>query len=343
MSIQVKLDLDGKVPIYKQLLEQFEGAIRSGILIPGEQVPSINDFAKQLDISKETVKKAYGILSEKGLLVPQQGKGFYVAEPSESTKPRVLVLFDKLSVIKEELFNSLSSALGDEAEITILLHSQNVEIFAYYLDTCLDKYDYYVVSPHFPLDDKTQAAVRKLLARIPNRKLIMIDHWLQSYNGNYGAVYQDYENDIYEGLKQGLEKLRTTSRLRVIILPSSLYGARISRGVERFCIEYGIPYEFMNSAPDEISPNETFLVLNAQLDSGLASLAKKIRAKGLEAGKDVFIISYNEYELNEVVLNGLTTVSADFRQMGRTAAMMILNRKIWKAHCDFNMIRRSTF
>ena len=343
MPVNIRLEHESKAPLYKQLLEQFEDAIRSGELIPGEQVSSINDFAKQLNISKETVKKAYGILSEKGLLIPQQGKGFYVAEPGKTTKPRVLVLFDKLSVIKEELFNSLSSALGDEAEITILLHNQNIDLFAYYLDTTLDRYDYYVISPHFPLDDKIQAAARRLLARVPNRKLIMIDNWMQSYTGNYGAVYQDYENDIYEGLKQGLDKLQTTSCLKVIILPSSLYGKRISKGVERFCMEFGIPYEFMNSAPEIVSPNETYLVLNAQLDSGLAALAQSIRKQNLEIGKDVFIISYNEYDLNDVVLNGLTTVSTDFKQMGRTAAMMILNRKIWKVHCDFNMIRRSTF
>ena len=60
-------------------------------------------------------------------------------------------------------------------------------------------------------------------------------------------------------------------------------------------------------------------------------------------GKDVFIISYNEFDLNEVVLNGLTTISTDFKQMGKTAAMMILNRKSWKVHCDFNMTRRGTF
>ena len=66
-------------------------------------------------------------------------------------------------------------------------------------------------------------------------------------------------------------------------------------------------------------------------------------AQNLQVGKDVYIISYNEFDLNEVVLNGLTTISTDFRQMGHTAAMMILNRKSWKVHCDFNMTRRGTF
>ena len=331
MAIKITLENGSKSPIYKQLVEKFEDAIRSGLLKPGEQIPSMNDFAIQLDISKETVKKAYGILREKGLLVPQQGKGFYVAEVNESAKPKVLVLFDKLSIYKEVLYNSLASELGENADITILTHNQNLDLFTYYLDTCLDKYDYYVISPHFPLDEKSQAMARKLISRVPNRKLIMVDH-----------VYQDFENDVYDGLKQGLDKLKGTS-LKVITLPSSLYGPMVCKGVDRFCMEFGIPIEYMHSAPEKINENETYLIINSQLDSGLAALARKIREQNLTVGKDVFIISYNEFDLNEVVLNGLTTISADFKQMGKTAATMILNRKTWKVHCDFNMTRRGSF
>lgn len=338
----IVLESGSKAPIYKQLVEQFEDAIRSGKLQAGEQIPSMNDFAVKMGISKETVKKTYGILREKGLLIPQQGKGFYVAEANERSKPKVLVLFDKLSIYKEVLFNSLAEELGENADITILTHNQNPDLFTYYLDTYLDKFDYYVISPHFPLDDKSQAIAKRLISRVPNRKLIMVDHWLQSYTGNYGAVYQDFENDIYEGLKQGLDKLQGTS-LKVIILPSSLYGPMVCKGVDRFCMEYNIPIEYMTAAPEHINKNETYLVINSQLDSGLAALARRIKEQNLEVGKDVFIISYNEFDLNEVVLNGLTTVSTDFKQMGKTVATMILNRKSWKVHCDFNMTRRGTF
>ena len=340
--INIILEPSSKAPIYKQLVEQFEDAIRSGKLHAGEQIPSMNDFAVRMGISKETVKKTYGILREKGLLIPLQGKGFYVAEADNRSKPRVLVLFDKLSIYKEVLYNSLAEELGEDADITILTHNQNLELFKYYLDTCLDKFDYYVITPHFPLDEKSQSIATKLISRIPNRKLIMVDHWLQSYTGNYGAVYQDFENDIYEGLKQGLEKLQGTS-LKVIILQSSLYGPMICKGVDRFCMEYNIPIEYMNAAPEHINENETYLVINSQLDSGLAALARRIKGQNLEVGKDVFIISYNEFDLNEVVLNGLTTVSTDFKQMGKTIATMILNRKSWKVHCDFNMTRRGSF
>lgn len=343
MGIKITIDTSAKAPIYKQLVEMFENAIQSGELKPGEQVASMNDFAYQLGISKETVKKTYGILREKGLLIPQQGKGFYVAERNPDARPSVLVLFDKLSVYKEVLFNSLAEELGGNAELTILLHNQNLDLFTYYLETHLDRYDYYVITPHFPLDESSQNQALKLISKIPNRKLIMVDHWMQRYPGNYGAVYQDFENDVYDGLKQGLDRLLKTSKLNVITLPSSLYGSWVSKGVERFCIEYRIPVEFFTAPPETINPNETFLILNSQLDSGLAALARRIKSQNLTVGKDIGIISYNEFDLNEVVLNGLTTISTDFKQMGRTVGMMILNKKIWKVHCDFNMTRRGTF
>ena len=45
----------------------------------------------------------------------------------------------------------------------------------------------------------------------------------------------------------------------------------------------------------------------------------------------------------KVVLGGLTTISADFSEMGRLAARMILDRSLSKIHCPFGMTRRSTF
>ena len=172
--IRLHADTESNLAIYKQLIRQITGAVRSRKLLPGEQLPSMNVLARDLKISKETVKKAYGILSEKGILIPQQGKGFYVAG-EHSGKLSVLVLFDKLSIYKQMLFNSFTDTLGDKAEITILLHNQDLDLMTYYLDNALDQYDYYVVTPHFPLDNDTQALVRRQLRRIPNRKLIIAD------------------------------------------------------------------------------------------------------------------------------------------------------------------------
>ena len=338
-----KIDTAVREPIYKQLVSQVERALHNGRLQAGEHIPSMNELADRLDISRETVKKAYGILVEKGLIIPKHGKGFYAADLQAAGHTHVLVIIDKFSVYKQILFNSFAQAIGDRAEVTIVNHNQSLDLLEYYLNNYLDNFDYYVVTPHFPLDEASQERARKLLSRIPNRKLIMLDRLLPNYPGNFGAVYQDFENDIYSGLLQGLESLRQSKQLRVITLPSSLYGKEIRKGIDRFSRDYQVPVEFLTSAPDDIRPGDTFLVLNSQLDAGLVSLARKIQTAGLSVGKDVFIISYNEFEMNELVLGGLTTVSADFAEMGRLAAQMILERKPGKLHCPFHMRQRFTF
>ena len=338
-----RLDSSGTEPIYKSLVSQTDTAIHDGSLRAGEMLPSMNELAARLNISRETVKKAYGILTERGLIVPRHGKGFYVADLSSNQRPEVLVIFDKLSVYKQLLFNAFSQRLGDGAQIVILTHNQSADLLEYYLDNNLDRYDYYVVMPHFPLDEATQQKALKQLSRIPHRKLILLDHLQPGFYGNFGAVYQDFENDIYNGLSQGNGSLRKTKRLRVITLPSSLYGSSIRKGIERFVDENKLPVQFLTVAPDDILRGDTFLVLNSQLDTGLVALARKIQAAGLKIGSDVRIISYNESDMNELVLGGLTTVSTDFRQMGRQAADMILSHCLEKVHNPFNMIRRSTF
>ncbi|MBO6169317.1 MAG: GntR family transcriptional regulator [Bacteroidales bacterium] len=339
----IRIDQASKEPIYKQLVQQVERSFHDGTLGSGEHLPSMNDLADSNSISRETVKKAYNILTSKGIIVPKQGKGFYVADKNDSARPQVLVIFDKLSVYKQILFNSFSGRLGNEAEITIVNHNQSVELLEFYLNNYLDNFDYYVVTPHFPLDEATQDKAFKQLSRIPNRKLIMLDRLQPGYSGNFGAVYQDFDHDIYSGLSEGWVESGKDSRLRVITLPSSLYGKCICKGVEQFAADKGVEAEFLTSAPESVSKGDIFLVLNSQLDAGLVTLSRNIQKAGLQIGTDVKIISYNEYDMNELILGGLTTVSTDFQQMGCLAADMILSREPQKVHCPFKMIHRNTY
>jgi len=341
--MNIKIDSNLKNSIYKQIVDQVEHGARDGSLKAGEILPSMNVMAAKYGISRETVKKAYGVLVGKGIIEARHGKGFYVKDLSSGARTEVLVLFDKFSLYKQILYNSFAEHLGSKAEITILNHDQNPDILEYFLDNHLDRYDYYVVAPHFPMETEIQKRIVKLLSRIPVKKLILIDHLQPGLRGNFGAVYQDFENDICDGLYQGIDGPFKTRRLRVITLPSSLYGGIIRKGIERFAGGNGLDLEFMSEVPDDIVPGDTFLILNSQLNTGLVALSRKIDEKGLVIGKDVFLVSYNEDPMNELILGGLTTISTDFPMMGRIAADMILTRRLTKVHNPFRMTRRHTF
>ena len=344
MSVVLKIDNNSRVPVYKQLMEQVESGIKEGYFVSGDILPSMNELSARLDISKETVKKAYFLLRDKGVISSTQGKGYYIAEARQDKKMKILLLFDKLSNIKQILYNSFAATIGDKADVTIYLHNHQVEILEYYLDENLGNFDYYVITPHFPLDPKIQKRVLKALKRIPNRKLIVLDHFQPELHGNFGAVYQDFENDAYSGLMMGLGKLKSVPRLNVIIELSSLYHPMISKAVSRFCEDNGISCNFITQVtPEVVKPKETYLILHSQFDMELINLARVARSLKLKPGKDFSIISYNESPICEIVLDGLTTISADFVQMGRLAAEMILEGKNFKYKCDFRMTRRNSF
>ena len=338
-----KLDLTSHIPVYRQLINSIEAGVKDGSLKGGYHLPSMNELAARLDISRETVKKAYSVLRDRGVIESIQGKGFYIAA-RELGKPKILMLFDKLSTYKDVLFSSFSSTIGNGGEVEIRLHGQQIDLFEYYMDERLGHYDYYVVTPHIPLNPAIQKRGVKALKRIPNRKLILMDRYLDSLSGNFGAAYQDFSNDIYEGLLQGLKKLRMQKQLNVITETSSLYHNYICDGVRRFCKDYGIKGEFYSGVTkDIIREKEVYLILNSQLDNELIEVATTAKEKKMKVGRDIGIISYNESPINAIVLNGLTTVSTDFREMGEIAARMILDKELRKVKCSFRMIRRSTF
>ena len=260
--------------------------------------------------------------------------------PEEATRIR-LCFTDMGRQVKYTFFEQTidRTSSGD-----IILPEKEIDLLEYYIDENLDLFDYYVITPHFPLDEPTQRRAVKALTRIPNRKLILLDRYLKSLPGNYGVAYQDFTNDVYDGLMQASKKLQKQNKLNIITEASSLYYSFIREGAERFCADHGIPCEFHQTVtPEIVRPQEVYLILNGQLDTELIDLARAAKEKKLKAGRDIGFISYNDSPINEIVLNGLTTISTDFQQMGDLAARMILDKQLRKVKCDFRMTRRSTF
>lgn len=66
-------------PLYLRLKRWIEAAIADGILATGDALPSERDLARQLDLSRVTVRKAVQELVRDGVLVQRHGSGTFVA------------------------------------------------------------------------------------------------------------------------------------------------------------------------------------------------------------------------------------------------------------------------
>jgi GntR family transcriptional regulator len=78
--ITFQLDPKSGVPIYRQIQDLIRYGIASGLLTPGEQLPTVRALAVELSVTPSTVIKAYSELEREGILTTEQGSGTFVAE-----------------------------------------------------------------------------------------------------------------------------------------------------------------------------------------------------------------------------------------------------------------------
>ena len=68
------------IPIYEQICKQIKNHVTTGLLVPGEALPSIRLLAQELRISVITTKRAYEELEREGFIETVPGKGSFVAQ-----------------------------------------------------------------------------------------------------------------------------------------------------------------------------------------------------------------------------------------------------------------------
>jgi len=74
-----RLDMQSGVPVYRQIMDQIHGAIASGALRPGAQLPTVRQLAVDLSVNPNTVVRAYRELEIRGVLSTQQGIGTFIS------------------------------------------------------------------------------------------------------------------------------------------------------------------------------------------------------------------------------------------------------------------------
>src|SRR6195952_1325113 len=76
--IEFSLDSRSGVSPYLQVVQQVRRALRLGLLVEGDQLPTAKDVVALLAINPNTVLKAYRELERDGLVVARQGVGTFV-------------------------------------------------------------------------------------------------------------------------------------------------------------------------------------------------------------------------------------------------------------------------
>ncbi len=88
--MQILIDFRSSQPITTQIVEQIRQMITTGVLQPGDQLPTVRQLATDLRVNFNTVARAYRILDEAGLISTQQGRGTYIWTQPDDEQSQML-------------------------------------------------------------------------------------------------------------------------------------------------------------------------------------------------------------------------------------------------------------
>lgn len=79
--INYTIDKDSDTPLYIQIRDLIQQAIRNGQLNPGDRLPSVSALAKEIGVTQATIRRALQDLSDAGQACCQVGRGTFIQSP----------------------------------------------------------------------------------------------------------------------------------------------------------------------------------------------------------------------------------------------------------------------
>lgn len=330
-------DYYSATPKYLQLAHCIIKAIGQGQIQLEETLPSINELSFEFEISRDTAEKGYKYLKNLGVLGSVPGKGYYVKSVDVRQELKIFLLFNKLSPHKKIIYDALVAALGDRASVDFYIYNNDFDFFKRLIQNAGSDYTHYVIIPHFMEGGEN---AHEVINALPKDKLILLDKLVPGVAGEYGAVYENFEKDIYGALEQALPQLEKYHTLKIIVPAYTYHPDEIVKGFSRFCTQYAFNSRVVHKITQEpIKDGEAYINL---MEDDLVFLIEKIMATRLKVGKNVGVISYNETPLKKIILNGITTISSDFQMMGEKTAELILQNSTQHIEIPFYLTMRAS-
>jgi len=78
--MNITINTNDGVPIYRQIANQIRYMVASSLLQPGEEISPVRTLALALNVTPNTVVKAYDELQAAGVIFKRRGAGTYISD-----------------------------------------------------------------------------------------------------------------------------------------------------------------------------------------------------------------------------------------------------------------------
>ncbi|MDH4462076.1 MAG: hypothetical protein ACOVOW_07120 [Spirosomataceae bacterium] len=261
-------------------------------------------------------------------------------EKNTDDKIKILVVFNRIGDFRDKIYQGFLDEIGDVALVDLYVQQMDNSTASHFDKTINEKiarYDYIAIMLH---SSHLSEDVLKVVNTIPREKLLILDKRNQFIKGEYACVYQDFEGDILTALNQALPLLEKYSGINLISSQNYPFAHCISNALSQFAKQHHFDFHFYTEVNQTtIRSEEAYLILSEQY---LADTIKITQELGYQLGVDIGLVSYHDSPLKEILAGGITVVTTDHAQLGRSAASLILTNKKEHIRNPFLFIQRAS-
>ena len=116
------IDHNSGLPVWIQIKNRIAYLIGSGAFVPGDRLPTVRALAVDLDISYNTVNRAYMDLEREGYITTRKGRGTFVAERREVGADRAADTAVELVI--DDMIRACANAGMDDDDIVALVRAR---------------------------------------------------------------------------------------------------------------------------------------------------------------------------------------------------------------------------
>jgi DNA-binding LacI/PurR family transcriptional regulator len=318
---------------HDQLVNGILNAIQNKALNQGDLLPSVNNLINEFGFARETIAKAYKDLVTRGIVESKNRVGFYVSNCDINQHLKVALVLFAFDAFQETFYKVFRSKVGKGVHIDVFFHHNNIDVLESIIQNIRGRYGLFVVAP---IPHKRTA---EILGNLPMDRFLMIDRF-EKIPGDYSYIAQEFDTSSYKVFEELKDTIKQYDRMIYYHRPVADTPIEILHAFKSFVKTHKIKHEILTEyIPGTMEKGNVYFTIN---NTELWSMLKDCKMKKLKPGKDVGILSHNDEVVKELIFDGITTYSADFKVMAEKAAEFVLTRKKIQEIIPTVLIRRKS-
>lgn len=318
---------------HEQLVNGILSAIQNKSLSQGDPLPSVNNLINEFGFARETIAKAYKDLVKRGIVESKNRVGFFVSNNNVKQHLKVALVLFAFDAFQETFYKTFRSKLGAGVHIDVFFHHNNIDVLESTIQTIRGRYGMYVVAP---IPHKRTAAI---LDTLPMDSFLMIDRY-EKLAGDHSYIAQEFKDTSYRVFCELADTIKQYDGMIYYHRPNADTPIEILQAFKAFVKDFKIKHEILDEyLPGTLKKGKVHFTIN---NTELWSMLKDCKVMKLKPGKDVGILSHNDEVVKELIFDGITTYTADFKRMAEKAAEFVLKRKPIQEILPMVLIRRKS-